>query len=151
MLSHDNIQASPNSTKTRIRVGRGNGSGKGTFSGRGCKGQGSRTGKGKFNAAFEGGQTPLFRRMPKKRGFTAYDPTVFSVVNVSQLQDLATAGITTIDSEILFNKGIINKKEALLKLLGDGELTSKVTIRIHKASKQAQEKVAKAGGTIELL
>ncbi len=126
-------------------------SGKGGTSGRGNGGQNSRTGRGKFNAAFEGGQTPLFRRMPKKRGFTAYAPNVFSIVNVSTLQKLATEGVTTIDSEVLTKKGIIPNIGALIKLLGNGEITSSVTIRIHKASAQAQEKVTAAGGTVELL
>jgi len=151
MLSHDNLKASPNSTHTSKRVGRGKGSGKGTFSGRGCKGQGSRTGRGKFNAAFEGGQTPLFRRMPKKRGFTSYEPTEFAIVNVSQLQELADAGVTSVDSQTLFDKGMIKKKDSLLKLLGNGELTASVTVRIHKTSAQAKAKIEKAGGTIELL
>ncbi|OIP51796.1 50S ribosomal protein L15 [Candidatus Gracilibacteria bacterium CG2_30_37_12] len=151
MLSHNTIESAPNSRKPRMRVGRGVSSGKGGTSGRGNGGQNSRTGRGKFNAAFEGGQTPLFRRMPKKRGFTAYAPNVFSIVNVSTLQKLATEGITTIDSEVLVKKGIIPNIGALIKLLGNGEITSSVTIRIHKASAQAQEKVIKAGGTVEIL
>jgi len=89
--------------------------------------------------------------MPKKRGFTAFDTVPFAPINVSQLQKLADAGITTIDNEVLFNKGIIRKKDALLKLLGNGEITQSVSIRIHRASKQAQDKVTKAGGTVELL
>lgn len=151
MLSHNTIQSAPNSHKSRMRVGRGPGSGKGGTSGRGNNGQKSRTGRGKINAAFEGGQTPLFRRMPKKRGFTAFAPTTFSVLNVSTLQKLADKGITTIDSQVLLEKGIISDTGALIKLLGDGEISAKVTVRIHKASAQAQEKVMKAGGTVELL
>jgi len=89
--------------------------------------------------------------MPKSRGFTAYNPADYAIVNVSQLQALATAGVTTIDAALLAEKGIIKGETSLLKLLGDGEITSAVTIRIHKASAQAQEKVKKAGGTIELL
>jgi large subunit ribosomal protein L15 len=89
--------------------------------------------------------------MPKKRGFTAYAPNVFSILNISTLDKLANEGITTIDSEILVQKGIIPNIGALIKLLGNGEITSKVTVRIHKASAQAQEKVMKAGGTVELL
>ncbi len=151
MLSHNTIESAPNSRKPRMRVGRGVGSGKGGTSGRGNNGQNSRTGRGKFNAVFEGGQTPLFRRLPKKRGFTAYAPNVFSILNVSTLQKLADEGVTTIDSEVLVQKGIISNIGALIKLLGNGEITSKVTVRIHKASAQAQEKVTKAGGTVELL
>lgn len=151
MLSHNTIKSAPNSRTARTRVGRGVGSGKGGTSGRGNGGQNSRTGRGKFNATFEGGQTPLFRRMPKKRGFTAYAPNVFSILNVSTLQKLASEGITTIDSEVLVKKGIIPNIGALIKLLGNGEITSSVTIRIHKASAQAQEKVIKAGGTVEIL
>lgn len=151
MLSHNTIQSAPNSHKARLRVGRGPGSGKGGTSGRGNNGQNSRTGRGKTNAAFEGGQTPFFRRMPKKRGFTAFAPNVFSVLNVSTLQKLADNGVATIDSEVLVKKGIIPNVGALIKLLGNGEITAKVTVRVHKASVQAQEKIAKAGGTVELL
>lgn len=150
MLSHNTLEYAPNSRTPRLRVGRGNGSGKGTSAGRGNGGQKSRTGR-KINPTFEGGQTPLFRRMPKKRGFTAFEQVKFDVVNVSDLQTLAEKGIITIDTQVLFENGIIRKKDALLKLLGDGEITSKVTVRTNKVSKQAQEKVTAAGGTVELL
>lgn len=89
--------------------------------------------------------------MPKKRGFTSFGAVSFAPINVNQLQKLADAGVTTIDSAILFEKGMIRKKDALLKLLGNGEITGQVSVRVHKASKQAQDKVTKAGGTVELL
>lgn len=151
MLSHASVSRSAGSAKTSKRVGRGNGSGKGTYSGRGCKGQGSRTGKGKFNVAFEGGQTPLVRRMPKKRGFTAFNQTQYEIVNVSTLQTLADAGVTTIDTEVLFNKGIIRHKAAPIKLLGNGDLKASVTVRVHAASDSAKQKIEAASGKVELI
>jgi large subunit ribosomal protein L15 len=151
MLSHNTIESAPNSRKPRMRVGRWVGSGKGGTSGRGNGGQNSRTWRGKFNAAFEGGQTPLFRRLPKKRGFTAHAPNVFSILNISTLQKLAAEGVATVDSEVLVQKGLIPNIGALIKILGNGDITTKVTVRAHKASAQAQAKIEKAGGTIELL
>jgi large subunit ribosomal protein L15 len=151
MVSHSTIAPSKGSTKARKRVGRGNGSGKGTYAGRGVKGQGARTGVGKFNAAFEGGQTPLFRRLPKARGFTKWNQVEFNVVNLSDLEELATAGITKIDSIVLIEKGIIRSNGSPLKLLARGVLTQAVTVTANKASKTALAALEKAGGKIELI
>ena len=151
MVSHSTIAPSKGSTKPRKRVGRGNGSGKGTYAGRGVKGQGARTGTGKFNAAFEGGQTPLFRRLPKSRGFTKWNQVEFNVVNLSDLEVLATAGITKIDAIVLIEKGIIRSNGNPLKLLAQGVLTQSVSITVNKASKTALAALEKAGGKIELI
>jgi large subunit ribosomal protein L15 len=151
MLSQNNVQSAAGSTKPRKRVGRGNGSGKGTYSGRGVKGQGSRTGIGKFNAAFEGGQTPLFRRLPKARGFTKWNQVKFNIVNVSDLAALAAEKITTVDAILLAEKGIIRKNGNPLKVLGNGTLDVAVTITANKVSKEALAKIEKAGGKVELV
>ncbi len=151
MVSHTTLSPSKGSTKGRKRVGRGNGSGKGTYSGRGVKGQGSRTGTGKFNPAFEGGQTPLFRRLPKKRGFTKWNQVEFNVVNLADLEALATAGNAKIDAILLVSLGYIRSNGNPLKILGNGTLSQKVTITANKASATAIAAVEKAGGKIELI
>ncbi|MDQ1343325.1 MAG: large subunit ribosomal protein [Patescibacteria group bacterium] len=149
MLNHASLSPNEGSQKAPIRRGRGNGSGKGTFSGRGCKGQGSRTGKGKFNPAFEGGQTPLFRRLPKLRGFTSLNQIRFEVVNLDDLQALADAGVTEIDTLLLVDKGLV-RKVAPVKILGSGELKAKLTVKANAASASAKAAIEKAGGTLEL-
>ncbi len=151
MLSQNNVQSVAGSTKPRKRVGRGNGSGKGTYAGRGVKGQGARTGIGKFNAAFEGGQTPLFRRLPKARGFTKWNQVEFNIVNLSDLAVLAAEGTTQIDALVLAAKGIIRKNGNPLKVLASGTLDVAVTITANKASKEALAMIEKAGGKVELV
>ncbi len=133
MLNQASLAPTPGSTKKPKRVGRGNGSGNGTYSGRGVKGQGSRTGNGKFNAAFEGGQTPLFR-----------------VINVDVIERLAASGIKEIDSLVLVEKGLV-RKGALVKVLGNGTISTAVTLRVNKASAEAAKKIEAAGGKIELI
>ena len=149
MLNHNSISPAPGSTKAPIRRGRGNGSGKGTYSGRGCKGQGSRTGNGKFNSAFEGGQTPLFRRLPKKRGFTKREQASFEVVNLSDLETLAAAGVVEIDALVLVEKGLV-RKGCPVKILGNGKLKASVKVKANAASESAKKAIEKAGGSIEL-
>ena len=136
----------------KIRPGRGIGSGKGKTGGRGIKGQKSRSGVA--IKAFEGGQTPLYRRLPK-RGFKSLATNTTAIINLSYLQkfhdnkriDLNTA----VDLKLLQTKKIINKKYIKLKILGNGELKNKTTITANFASKQALEKIKKAGGTINIL
>ena len=136
----------------KVRPGRGIGSGKGKTGGRGIKGQKSRSGVA--IKAFEGGQTPLYRRLPK-RGFRSLAVNNTAIINLSHLQkfydnkkiDLSA----TVDLKILQDKKIINKKYLKLKILGDGDIKSKVVLTANFASKQAQEKIKKAGGTLNLL
>ena len=136
----------------KIRPGRGIGSGKGKTGGRGIKGQKSRSGVA--IKAFEGGQTPLYRRLPK-RGFKSFAPNNIAIMNLSYLQkfhdnkriDLNTA----IDLKLLQTKKIINKKYVKLKLLGDGEIKNKTNITANFASKQAVSKIEKIGGTVIIL
>ena len=136
----------------KIRPGRGIGSGKGKTGGRGIKGQKSRSGVA--IKAFEGGQTPLYRRLPK-RGFKSLAPEITAIINLSYLQkfhDNKRIDLNTpIDLKILQAKKIINKKYLKLKILGDGERKNKTNITANFASKQALAKIEKAGGTINIL
>lgn len=132
--------------KDRKRVGRGNGSGHGTYSGRGLKGQKSRSG-GQINPRFEGGQIPLVLRLPRKRGFTNIFKEQFHIINVDAL-DRFEAG-SEVTPETLVAAGLIRDTGLQVKLLGDGELAKPLTIRVHKWSESAQRKIEAAGGTLE--
>ncbi|MDP5038918.1 MAG: 50S ribosomal protein L15 [Candidatus Gracilibacteria bacterium] len=151
MLSLNNIKPNSGSKKTSKRLGRGNGSGKGTTAGRGMNGQNSRSGGG-VGPWFEGGQTPLFRRMPKLKGFSNVNfMTKYSVVNVGDLEVLAQNGVNEITTEVLLENGLIRNTKFKVKLLGDGELSSKITVKVTKATKQAISKIENAGGKVELV
>ena len=136
----------------KIRPGRGIGSGKGKTGGRGVKGQKSRSGVA--IKAFEGGQTPLYRRLPK-RGFKSMFPDNTAIINLSHLQkfhDNKRIDLNIpIDLKLLQDKKIINKKYIKLKILGDGELKNKTNITANFASKQALAKIEKIGGSINIL
>ncbi|HET6844265.1 MAG TPA: 50S ribosomal protein L15 [Candidatus Angelobacter sp.] len=132
-------------TANRKRIGRGMGSGMGKTSTRGHKGQGSRSGS-RLMRGFEGGQMPLHRRLPK-RGFTNIFRTEYQVVNLDRLAELGESNITP---EVLVKHRLASKND-LIKVLGDGELKSALTVHAHKFSKSAMEKITKAGGKAELL
>ena len=138
--------------KKKMRVGRGIGSGKGKTSGRGVKGQKSRSGVA--IKAFEGGQTPLYRRLPK-RGFVSLNPKNIAILNLSKIQSFYENNkkkiTTSFDLKLLKEKKFISKKFMKLKILGTGELKEKIDITAHFASKQAQEKIQKAGGKINIV
>jgi large subunit ribosomal protein L15 len=140
------VRAPKGSSEKRKRIGRGMGSGMGKTSTRGHKGQGSRSGS-RLMRGFEGGQMPLHRRLPK-RGFTNIFKTEYAVVN---LADIARLGEATVTPETLHNSGLVRKKSLPVKVLGDGQLKSAVTVQAHKFSKSAAEKIAKAGGKAEVL
>src|SRR5690242_18404732 len=139
------IRAPRKASEKRKRVGRGMGSGMGKTATRGNKGQRSRSGS-RLMRGFEGGQMPLHRRLPK-RGFTNIFRQEYSVVN---LERLAALGETTINPDVLRKAGVISTKRRV-KILGDGELTTAITVHAHKFSKSAQEKITKAGGKAEVL
>ena len=140
------IRAPKKANENKKRVGRGMGSGMGKTSTRGHKGQGSRSGS-RQKRGFEGGQMPLHRRLPK-RGFTNIFRTEYQVVNLAELAELGEKEITP---EVLRKSRLIKGKNSLIKVLGDGELTSAITVHAHKFSKTAQEKIAKAGGKAEIV
>jgi large subunit ribosomal protein L15 len=151
MLNHTNIKATEWSRNTFKRLWRGDGSWKWSFSWKGCKWQNARSGWW-VPAWFEGGQTPLFRRMPKARGFSnSLFKKSYEVVNLNDIDFLIQKGIDVIDSSVLFEHKIVRKKDAPVKLLWNGILSKKVNIKIHKASNSAKEAVEKAGWTLELL
>ncbi len=133
--------------KAKKRVGRGPGSGKGKTCGRGMKGQKSRSG-GKVNPRFEGGQMPLYRRLPK-RGFTNIFRKEYAIINVGELEKYAQNGV--VDLKILQEKGKIKKAKAGLKVLGDGEIKEALVVKAHKFSQKAKEKIEAAGGKIEII
>jgi large subunit ribosomal protein L15 len=145
MMNLSNIRAPKKASEKRKRVGRGMGSGMGKTSTRGHKGQRSRSGS-RLLRGFEGGQMPLHRRLPK-RGFTNIFRKEYSVVNLQKLSRLSE---TTITPEVLREAGVI-RSERPVKILGDGELSTAITVKAHKFSKSAQEKITKAGGTFEVL
>lgn len=148
MQIHDLFPA-PGSRKPRKRVGRGNGSGHGSTAGRGDKGQNSRAGGGK-GPGFEGGQNPLHMRLPKLPGFKNRFRVEYSIINVSRLEECFSAG-DVVDIDALFSAGMIKSKQAPVKVLGDGEITKKLTIKVDKVSAAARQKVEAAGGTVETL
>jgi large subunit ribosomal protein L15 len=145
------LKNNPGATKDRIRVGRGIGSGKGKTAGRGQKGQKSRSGVSIHG--FEGGQMPIYRRLPK-RGFKNPFALHFAVVNLDTIQKAIDAGKLTADSidvEALLKANVISKKKDGVRLLARGAVTAAVQISVNSASKAAVEAVEKAGGKVNLI
>ena len=132
---------------TAYRKGRGPGSGNGKTSGRGHKGQKARSGGG-VRPGFEGGQMPLYRRLPK-RGFTDRNSKVITAINVSALNRFEDG--TEVTPELLLQSGAVSKIVDGVKILGEGELTKKLTVRVHAVSEGAKNKIESAGGTVEVI
>jgi large subunit ribosomal protein L15 len=147
MMDLSNLSPAAGSVKNRKRIGRGAGSGTGKTSGRGHKGQNSRSGGG-VKPGFEGGQMPLQRRLPK-RGFTSLNKKVYALVNLRDLESFEAG--SSIDPEMLINAGFIKAVCDGVKILADGELTKAVTVKAHKFSKSAAAKIEAVGGTVEVL
>ena len=144
-LNLSNLKAPKKANENKKRVGRGMGSGMGKTSTRGHKGQGSRSGSSLMRG-FEGGQIPLHRRLPK-RGFTNIFRTEYTVINLTRIASVAQEkGVSEIGLDDYKKLGLASSKKALIKILGNGELTSAITISAHKFSKSAQGKIEKAGG-----
>lgn len=141
------LKPAQHSRFSKKRVGRGNGSGIGKTAGRGLNGQKSRSGGGK-GAGFEGGQTPLARRLPKLPGFKNFNRTTYVPVNVSRLEKKFSDG-DTVDIDSLVAKGIIKNKKTAVKVLGDGEITKKLTVKVDKVSASAKKKIEAAGGKVD--
>ncbi len=145
MKMHELGPAYGATTKRKI-VGRGIGSGTGKTAGKGHKGQKARTG-GKIRRGFEGGQTPLYRRIPK-RGFNNHFSKEYAIVNIADLEVFDND--TVVDSKVLIEKGLVNKELDGIKVLGNGKLTKKLTVVATKFSKSAIEKIQAVGGKIEV-
>jgi large subunit ribosomal protein L15 len=141
-----NLRAPKKANSNKKRVGRGMGSGMGKTSARGHKGQRSRSGS-RMMRGFEGGQMPLHRRLPK-RGFTNIFRTEYTVLNLDRIAEL---GVNELTVEKFVELGLLKKRNELIKVLANGELTSAVTVHAHKFSKAAQEKIEKAGGKTVLI
>lgn len=140
-----NLRAPKKANTGRKRVGRGMGSGMGKTSTRGHKGQRSRSGS-RMMRGFEGGQMPLHRRLPK-RGFTNIFRTEYTVINLDRIAEMVEAGeAAELTLEVFAAKGLLRKRDGLVKVLGNGDLGAAVTVHAHKFSKTAQEKIEKAGG-----
>ena len=146
----EDLRPAPGSTKNRKRLGRGRGSGPGKTSGKGHKGLNARSGGG-ARPGFEGGQMPLYRRLPK-RGFLPYGgKTEFAIVNVGDLSDRFAAG-SVVDPDALAGSRLIHKSgRASVKVLGDGDVAHALTVRAHKVSEGAKQKIEAAGGRVEIL
>jgi large subunit ribosomal protein L15 len=141
------LKPSEGSRKERNRVGRGTGSGNGKTSGKGHKGQNARSGGG-VRPGFEGGQTPLFQRLPK-RGFTNINRKDFAIVNLETLARFEDGTVVT--PELLIETGVVSNAKAGIKILGKGTLDKKLTVSAHKFSSTAKEAIEAAGGTIEVI
>jgi large subunit ribosomal protein L15 len=141
------LQPAPGSRKERTRVGRGIGSGKGKTSGRGQKGQNARSGGG-VRLGFEGGQTPLFRRLPK-RGFTNINRKEYAIVNLDALNRFEEG--TEVTPELLLETGVISRLKSGVKILGKGQIEKKLTVKAHKFSSSAKEAIEAAGGKTEVI
>ena len=146
MSSLHQLKPSKNSKKNRKRVGRGDGSGNGTYSGRGSKGQKQR---GSVPFLFEGGQLPLIKRLPHMRGFTNIFRVESTPVNIEILERFKAGSDVTVEKLVAI--GAVRKKNARVKILGNGQLTKKVNVIAHGFSKHAKQKIEDAGGTVTII
>ncbi len=147
MLTLSNLRPNPGAKKRKKRVGRGIGSGHGKTSGRGTKGAGARSGKEK-GPWFEGGQTPLYRRLPKK-GFKNPFKREYAIVNIETLSKKFNEN-EEVNPQILIERRIV-KKKLPVKVLGKGEINKPIILKVHAISSSAKEKIEKAGGKVEII
>lgn len=145
-MRQDELSPPPGSRKNRKRVGRGNGSGHGTYSGRGCKGQKSRSGY-KMRPGFEGGQLPLIKRLPKKRGFTNIFRIEYTIVNLDKLNIFESGSEVT--PEKLVATRIVKSLRYPIKILADGDINRPLVVKANKFSAGAKAKIEAAGGQVE--
>ncbi len=145
-MRQDNLAPAPGSKKDRKRVGRGDGSGHGTYSGRGCKGQKSRAGY-KMRPGFEGGQLPLIKRLPRKRGFTNIFRLEYSVVNISRLNIFEAESEVT--PEKLAAAGVVKSLRHPIKILAAGDIDRPLSVTANRFSAAAKAKIEAAGGKVE--
>jgi len=145
MLDLSNLSPFPGATKQRKRIGRGQGTGQGKQAGRGHKGFKARSGSS-ISPGFEGGQMPLHRRLPK-RGFNNVFKKEYGIINIKELEIFDDN--TVIDTQLLHDKGLVGKKYSMIKLLGTGDISRKLTIKLASVSEAAKSKIEAAGGIIE--
>jgi large subunit ribosomal protein L15 len=149
MLRQHDLKAPKGARKGRKRRGRGNGSGRGNYSGRGMKGQGARSGPGP-NPGFEGGQLPLIRRLPTKRGFTNIFRVDYTVVNLAGLEERFEPG-EHVTPERMVQSGLVRSLKLPIKVLGEGEMSKALTVVANRFSVRARERLLEAGGAVELI
>jgi len=145
-VNQDKLSPPPGSKKGKKRVGRGNGSGHGTYSGRGCKGQKSRSGN-KMSPGFEGGQLPLIKRLPQKRGFTNIFRIEYSIVNINKLNIFELGSEVT--PETLVARGLVKSRRHPIKILAEGNIGYPLMVKANKFSAAAKAKIEAAGGKVE--
>ena len=145
MLTLNNLSPNKGARKAKKRVGRGLGSEIGKTAGRGHKGQKSRSG-GYSKVGFEGGQMPLHMRLPK-RGFTNTFKTTYKIISLSDLDQFEDGAV--IDRQALLDSGLITKRDSMVKVLANGEISKKIQVQVDKVSRGAQEKIIAAGGTVK--
>ncbi|MFC1939393.1 50S ribosomal protein L15 [Chloroflexota bacterium] len=145
-MRQNELSPPPDSKRSRKRVGRGDGSGHGTYSGRGCKGQKSRSGF-KVKRGFEGGQLPLIKRLPQKRGFVNIFKTEYSLVSISKLNMFGSGSEVTPES--LVAAGLVKSLRRPVKVLADGDIGHPLSLKVHKCSAAAKAKIEAAGGRVE--
>ncbi|MBA7499717.1 50S ribosomal protein L15 [subsurface metagenome] len=145
-MRQDELSPAPGSKKSRKRVGRGDGSGHGTYSGRGCKGQKSRSGF-KMRPGFEGGQLPLIKRLPRKRGFVNIFRVEYNIVNLNKLNIFEPGSEVT--PEALVAAGVVKSLRHPIKILAEGDINHPLIVRANKFSAAAKAKIEAAGGKVE--
>jgi len=145
-MKQNELSPPPGTKHNRKRIGRGDGSGSGTYAGRGCKGQKSRSGGG-VRLGFEGGQLPLIKRLPRKRGFTNIFKTEYNIVNVGKLTIFPAESEVT--SKELLEAGLIRSSNQPTKILGDGDIQHPLLVKAVKFSSSAEKKILAAGGRVE--
>ena len=145
-MRQDELSSAPGSKKSRKRVGRGDGSGYGTYSGRGVKGQKARAGY-RMKRGFEGGQLPLIKRLPQKRGFVNIFRTEYSVINLNKLNMFESGSEVT--PERLVAAGLVKSLRQPVKILAEGEIKHPLLVKAHKFSTAAKAKIEAAGGSVE--
>jgi len=145
-VRQDELSPAPGSKKSRKRVGRGDGSGHGTYSGRGCKGQKSRSGY-KMRPGFEGGQLPLIKRLPRKRGFVNIFRVEYNIVNLSKLNIFEPGSEVT--PEVLVAAGLVKSLRHPIKILAEGDINHPLVVKANKFSAAAKAKIEAAGGKVE--
>jgi len=143
----DDLQPQEGSQHRKRRIGRGIAAGQGASGGFGMRGQKSRSGR-PTRPGFEGGQIPLYRRVPKLKHFTIVNPKRFTIVNLDQLSGLPKGTVVTLDS--LMEAGIITQNDGVLRVLGRGDVTVALTVRAHSFTESAKSKIEAAGGTVEV-
>ncbi len=147
-MNLSDVKSTPFKRSRRRRVGRGRASGRGKTSTRGMRGEGQRSGNG-IKLLYQGGQTPLFMRLPKRGFNNARHRKVYSIVNVGRLNQLPDG--TEVNPEFLIKRGVIRKMLDGVKVLGDGELTKKLVVKAHHFSQTAVQRIQNAGGSVEVI